>query len=68
MSWGIPRAAHAVDGAFVTGVNTMVALPAGMTTMAFGGDGSAQALNGALERCAYYVGARADAFITQVSR
>lgn len=68
LGWDVPRAAHAVDGTFVVGVDTMVSLPTGMTTMVFGGDGNVQVLNGTLERVAYYAGARSDAFITQVSR
>lgn len=67
IGWGIPRAVSAYDGNFVSGVNTVTALPVGLTELAIGGN-SSQQLNGTIESIAYYAGARSDAFVQQVSR
>jgi hypothetical protein len=66
--YGLSRGAIAHDGAFDIGAPSLGSLPAGMTSVYLGGDGTNAQLNGTLESIAFYPGARADGVVTRVSR
>jgi hypothetical protein len=66
--YGPSRGVIAHDGAFDIGIASLGGLPAGLSSVYLGGDGTTAQLNGVLESLAFYPGARTDSVITRVSR
>ena len=65
--WSVSRGQIATDGVLSVTMSGSFALPVGLTTLYLGGS-TGNSLNGALERVAYYAGARSDGFVQAVTQ